>query len=172
MPNCSTTCNQSCGDKSNHPRIGGAVFDTAPRLPGFNQRPVQSSNCRYSGSDMNAQPRFEARRDDVFSRTFFRFGSNSTGASQRSRHAQFERLSIILLDGPGNPRQSLMAPAIVNPATLASLIPRPDFGHKRPSNRSSFGIQTQRPASHSMPCQRCSLRTFSTTPLCLRVRVY
>jgi len=31
---------------------------------------------------MNTQPLFDARRDEHFSRTFFRFGSSSTGASQ------------------------------------------------------------------------------------------
>ena len=82
LPNCSTTCSQSSADRFRRSRIGGAVFDTEPRLPGFTCRPVQYSNCRYSGNDMNKQPRFDARRDGDFSRTFFRFGSRSIGASQ------------------------------------------------------------------------------------------
>ena len=36
LPNCSTTCSQSSGDKSSRSRIGGADFCTAPRLLGFN----------------------------------------------------------------------------------------------------------------------------------------
>ena len=48
FPNCPTTCSQSSADRFRRSRIGGACFGTVPRLPGFNWRPVQSSNCRYS----------------------------------------------------------------------------------------------------------------------------
>ena len=81
LPKCSTACNQSSGDRFNRSRIGGAFFRIAPRLPGLSWRPVQSSNCRYSASVMNTQPLFEALRLEHFSRPFFRFGSNSTGAN-------------------------------------------------------------------------------------------
>ena len=36
FPNCSTTCIQSSGDRLSLSRIGGTVFNTEPRLPGFN----------------------------------------------------------------------------------------------------------------------------------------
>jgi len=51
------------------------VLGTVPRLPGFNWRAVEFSNCRYSLNDMNTQPRLEARGDGDFSRTFFRLSS-------------------------------------------------------------------------------------------------
>ena len=82
LPKCSTACSQSSADRLRRSRIDGAFFGIAPRFPGFNWRPVQSSNCRYSASAMNMQPLFEVRRLEHFSRAFFRFGSNSTGASQ------------------------------------------------------------------------------------------
>ncbi len=48
LPKCSTACNQSSADRFRRSRIGGAFFGITPRFPGFNWRPVQSSNGRYS----------------------------------------------------------------------------------------------------------------------------
>ena len=49
---------------------------------GFAGLPEGHRSSRYSARDMNTQPLFDARRGEHFSRTFFRFGSSSTGASQ------------------------------------------------------------------------------------------
>ena len=48
LPKCSTACNQSSADRFRRSRIGGAFFGITPRFPGFNWRPVQSSNGRHS----------------------------------------------------------------------------------------------------------------------------
>ena len=82
LPKFSTACINSSADRFNRFRVGGAFLGIALRFPGFNWRPVQSSSCMYSDIVMNRQPLFGARRLEHFSRVFFRFSSNSTGANQ------------------------------------------------------------------------------------------